>query len=76
MLRSDGQVSNSMTYLFWLKIMIKYLLLLCIYMPFYLLAMLVAPVLPLFAELRNGPIDNTIPVVAVVGVACCVSYGL
>ena len=38
--------------------MIRYLLLLCIYIPFYLLAMLVAPVLPLFAELRNGPIDN------------------
>lgn len=55
--------------------MIKYLLLLCIYIPFYLLAMLVAPILPMFAELRNGPIDNTIPVVAV-GVACCVSYGL
>jgi len=38
--------------------MIRYLLLLCIYIPFYLLAMLLAPVLPLFAELRNGPIDN------------------
>ena len=38
--------------------MIRYLLLLCIYIPFYLLAMLVAPILPLFAELRNGPIDN------------------
>lgn len=36
----------------------KYLLLLCIYIPFYLLAMLIAPILPLFAELRNGPIDN------------------
>ena len=38
--------------------MIRYLLLLCAYIPFYLLAMLLAPVLPLFAELRNGPIDN------------------
>lgn len=38
--------------------MIRYLLLLCIYSPFYFLAMLLAPVLPLFAELRNGPIDN------------------
>lgn len=35
--------------------MIRYLFLLCIYTPFYLLAMLLAPVLPLFAELRNGP---------------------
>lgn len=39
--------------------MIRYLFLLCIYIPFYLLAMLVAPVLPLFSELRNGPIDNS-----------------
>jgi hypothetical protein len=38
--------------------MFKYLFLLCVYIPFYLLAMLLAPVLPLFAELRNGPIDN------------------
>lgn len=38
--------------------MIRYLFLLCIYIPFYLLAMLLAPVLPLFATLRNGPIDN------------------
>ena len=38
--------------------MIRYLFLLCIYIPFYLLAMLLAPVLPLFARLRNGPIDN------------------
>ena len=38
--------------------MIRYLSLLCIYIPFYLLSMLVAPLLPLFAELRNGPIDN------------------
>jgi hypothetical protein len=29
--------------------MIRYLSLLCIYIPFYLLAMLLAPVLPLFA---------------------------
>lgn len=38
--------------------MIRYLFLFCIYIPFYLLAMLLAPVLPLFARLRNGPIDN------------------
>ena len=38
--------------------MIRYISLLCIYIPFYLLAMLVAPILPLFAEMRNGPIDN------------------
>lgn len=38
--------------------MIRYLFLLCVYIPFYLLAMLLAPVLPLLAELRNGPIDN------------------
>lgn len=36
----------------------RYLLLLCIYIPFYLLAMLLAPVLPLFAQLRDGPVDN------------------
>ena len=38
--------------------MIRYMPLLCIYIPFYLLAMLLAPVLPLFAELRNGPLEN------------------
>ena len=38
--------------------MFKYIFLLCIYIPFYLLAMLLAPVLPLFAEWRVGPIDN------------------
>lgn len=38
--------------------MIRYILLLCIYIPFYLLAMLLAPLLPAFASLRNGPIDN------------------
>lgn len=38
--------------------MFKYIFLLCVYIPFYLLAMLLAPVLPLFAELRNGPLDN------------------
>lgn len=38
--------------------MIRYLFLLCIYIPFYLLAMLLAPILPLFAELRGGPTDN------------------
>lgn len=38
--------------------MMRYLLLLCIYIPFYLLAMLLAPVLPLFAQLRDGPVDN------------------
>ena len=39
--------------------MIHYLFLLCVYILFYLLATLLAPVLPLFAELRNGPIDNS-----------------
>lgn len=38
--------------------MTRYLLLLSIYIPFYLLAMLLAPVLPMFAELRDGPVDN------------------
>lgn len=38
--------------------MIRYLFLLCVYIPFYLLAMALAPVLPLFAELRSGPVDN------------------
>ena len=39
--------------------MFRYILMLCTYIPFYLLAMLLAPVLPLFSELRNGPIDNS-----------------
>lgn len=38
--------------------MTRYVILLVAYIPFYLLAMLIAPILPLFAELRNGPIDN------------------
>ena len=38
--------------------MIRYISLLCIYIPFYLLAILLAPLLPLFAEMRDGPIDN------------------
>lgn len=38
--------------------MTRYILSLIAYIPFYLLAMLIAPILPLFAELRNGPIDN------------------
>lgn len=38
--------------------MIWYVVLLCIYIPFYLFAMLLAPVLPLFREYRVGPTDN------------------
>lgn len=38
--------------------MIQYTSLLCIYIPFYLLAMVLAPVLPIFAVFRKGPIDN------------------
>jgi hypothetical protein len=38
--------------------MIRYVLLLCCYIPFYILAMLLAPVLPLFAKNTYGPIGN------------------
>lgn len=38
--------------------MIRYLILLTCYIPSYLLAMFLAPFLPLFSELRLGPVDN------------------
>jgi hypothetical protein len=38
--------------------MIRYVLLLSCYIPFYLLAMLLAPVLPIFAKNTYGPIGN------------------
>lgn len=38
--------------------MTRYIHLLIAYVPFYVLAMLLAPVLPLFAEWRDGPADN------------------
>ena len=38
--------------------MIKYLVLLLVYIVFFILAMLLAPLLPLFMELRDGPTDN------------------
>lgn len=39
--------------------MIRYCGLLCLYIAFYLTAMLLAPVLPLFAEKRLGPANNS-----------------
>lgn len=38
--------------------MIQYLWLLCLYIPFYALSMVLAPVLPVFAVMRLGPTDN------------------
>ncbi len=38
--------------------MFKYIGLLIVYIPFFIFAMLSAPILPLFAEMRNGPADN------------------
>lgn len=38
--------------------MIRYLALLAVYIPFYLLAMPLAPILPLFAVVRDGAQDN------------------
>lgn len=38
--------------------MFRYLMLLIAYLVFFIVAMLLAPVLPLFAELRDGPADN------------------
>ena len=38
--------------------MLRYLWLLFIYIPFFLIAMLLAIVLPLFAVMRDGPADN------------------
>ncbi len=38
--------------------MLRYILLLAIYIPVFIVAMLIAPVLPLFAVMRDGPIDN------------------
>lgn len=38
--------------------MLKYCFLLLVYIPFFLFSMLAAPLLPLFAEMRDGPADN------------------
>jgi hypothetical protein len=38
--------------------MIKYIFLLFCYIPFYLLGLLLAPILPFFREMRDGPINN------------------
>ena len=38
--------------------MIRYLLTLAIYIAFYLLSLLIAPLLPAFAHMRDGPINN------------------
>lgn len=38
--------------------MLRYFLLLAIYIPFFILAMLLAPLLPFLAVMRDGPVDN------------------
>lgn len=38
--------------------MIRFITLLLVFIPFYLFGMLVAPILPLFAVMREGPADN------------------
>ena len=38
--------------------MFRYLILLLAYLVFFIVAMLVAPLLPLFATMRDGPADN------------------